>query len=349
VALAVWFALTALVPPAFTAPVEVVPATPDVACPDQVAVEKALLAQIGNGAPARGWRLTYRSTDHTAAGIRVRRGALRLDLADDRGKSRLQRQLRVEGGDCRARAEAIALIVYRFFTELGGTGSESFALSPPPVRALPSSPPPASPPPPIPPTRASPPPPATPPPVTTSARASPPSPPAPPARLRLSLEAGGGLWTRRPGTATSVFGLRLARRNIEAAFSVLAPRAPAAQRPADGGEVEVSALGMAISLGLVWEGARLRLHGGPMSIVSRESARSRGIAIPAENAGTTAALGLAAGASWDLRGGFRLGFEAGLGHAVLGNRFVVGGWGRVLPPPPWQGVVLARLGYTFSP
>ena len=106
---------------------------------------------------------------------------------------------------------------------------------------------------------------------------------------------------------------------------------------------------MAISLGLVWEGARLRLHGGPMSIVSRESARTRGIAIPAENAGTTAALGLAAGASWGLRGGFGLGFEAGLGHAVFGNRFVVGGWGRVLPPPPWQGVVLARLGYTFSP
>ena len=82
----------------------------------------------------------------TAAGIRGRRGALRLELADDRGQSRLQRQLRVEGGDCRARAEAIALIVYRFFAQLGGTGSESFALSPPPGRALPSSPPPASPP-----------------------------------------------------------------------------------------------------------------------------------------------------------------------------------------------------------
>jgi len=335
VALSVWFALTALASPAFTAPVEVVPATPGVACPDQVAVEKALLAQVGNGAPVRGWRLIYRSTDDTAAGMRGRGGALRLELADDRGQSRLQRQLRVEGGDCRARAEAIALIVYRFFAQLGGTGSESLALSPPPVQALASSPAPASPPPP-----------ATPPRVTTSARASPPSPPA---RLRLSLEAGGGMWTRRPGTATSVLGLRVARRNVEAAFSVLAPRAPAAERPADGGEVEVSALGMAISLGLVWEGARLRLHGGPMSIVSRESARTRGIASPAENAGTTAALGLAAGASWGLWGGLGVGLEAGLGHAVFGNRFVVGGWGRVLPPPPWQGVVLARLGYTFSP
>jgi hypothetical protein len=106
---------------------------------------------------------------------------------------------------------------------------------------------------------------------------------------------------------------------------------------------------MAISLGLAWEGGGLRLHGGPMSIVSRESARTSGIAVPAENAGTTAALGLAAGASWGLWRGLHLGFETGVGHAVFGNRFVVGGWGRVLPPPPWQGVVLARLGYTFSP
>jgi len=332
-ALAVWLALAALASPAIAAPIDVVPGTPEVACPDQVAVQKALFAQVGNGAPAPGWRLIYRSADDTAAGVRGRRGALRLELADDRGQSRLRRQLRVEGRDCRAQAEAIALIVYRFFAQLGGTGSGSLPPSPPPVRALPASPPPI------------PPPLASPPPAVLRASAT----ARPPPRLRLSLEAGAGLWTRRPGTGTSVFGLRVAWANVEAAFSVLAPRAPAAERPADGGEVEGSALGMAISLGLVWEGARLRLHGGPMSIVCRESARTRGIAISGENAGTTAALGLAAGASWGLWGGFRLGFEAGLGHAVFGNRFVVGGWGRVLAPPPWQGVVLARLGYTFSP
>ena len=169
-----------------------------------------------------------------------------------------------------------------------------------------------------------------------------------PARPRLSLEAGAGLWTRRPGTGTGVFGLRLAFANVEAALSVLAPRAPAGEQHADGGVVEVSVLGMAISLGLVREGARLRLHGGPLAIVSRESARSTGIAISGENAATTAALGLATGASWRLWAGFQLGFDAGLAHALLGNRFVVGGWGPVLPPPPWQGVVLARLGYTVS-
>jgi hypothetical protein len=85
-----------------------------------------------------------------------------------------------------------------------------------------------------------------------------------------------------------------------------------------------------------------------MSIVCREWGGTRKIAISGENTGTTAALGLAAGGSWRLWGGLGLGLEAGLGHAVLGNRFVVGGWGRVLPPPPWQGVALARLGYTFS-
>ena len=299
------------------APIDVRPAAPDVACPDQATVQRALVAQVSDGAPARGWRLIYRGSDDPAAGLRGERDALRLELADDRGQSRLRRQLRVEGGDCRARAEAIALIVYRFFAELGGTGDDRLSAV---VRRRPPRPP--------------------------SLQASP---PAAPSRLRLSLDAGGGLWTRRPGTATSVFGLRVAWSNLEAALSVLAPRAPVTERPADEGEVEVSALGMAITLGPVWEGARLRLHGGPMAIVSRESARTRGIAVPAENAGTRAAFGLAAGASWGLWGGFRLGLEAGLGHAAFGNRFVVGGWGPVVAPPPWQGMVLARLGYTFSP
>jgi hypothetical protein len=335
---AAWFALAGA-SPAVAAPVEVVPGTPEVSCPDPVAVQGALLAQVGDGAPARGWRLIYQSTGDPAARAPGRRGALYLELTDDRGQSRLRRELRVEGGDCRARAEAMALVVYRFFARLGGTVSESLPPSPPP--------------------------PASPPPATAVARPASPSPPAPPsspapavllastparppAQLRLSLEAGAGLWTRRPGAATTVFGLRVAWARVEGAFSVLAPGAPAAERLADAGEVEGSALGMATSLGLVWQGARMRLSGGPLSVVCRERGRSRKIAISAENARTTAALGLAAGGSWRLWRGLHLGFETGLAHAVLGNRFVVGGWGPVLAPPAWQGLVQARLGYAFS-
>jgi len=351
--LAAWFALAGLASPAAAAPVDVVPGTPEVACPDQVAVQEALFAQVGNSAPAGGWRLSYRSTGDTADAARGRRGALRLDLTDDRGQSRLQRQLRVEGGDCRARAEAIALIVYRFFAQLGGAGSESLPPSPPLAPVLPSSPPPlphASPPRRTtalaresPPSRSPPPP--SPPPAALVAAA----PARPPGRLRLSLEAGAGLWTRRPGAGTTVLGLRVASANLEAAFNLLGPRAAAEERSAEGGEAQVSALGTAISLGPVREKGRLRLVGGPMLIVCREWARSRKIAISADNTGTTAALGVAAGASWRLWGGLRLGMDAGLGHAVLGDRFVVGGWGPVLAPPPWQGMVLARLGYTVSP
>jgi hypothetical protein len=164
----------------------------------------------------------------------------------------------------------------------------------------------------------------------------------------VSLEAGAGLWTRRPAAATTVFGLRAAWANVEAAFGLLAPRAPAAEQSAAGGEVEGSALGMTTSVALVREGERLRLSGGLMSIVCREWGRSRNITNSGANAGTTAALGPAAGGSWRLWRGLGLGLEAGLAHAVLGNRFVVGGWGPVLAAPRWQGVVLARLGYTFS-
>jgi hypothetical protein len=334
--LAAWFALAAVASPAIANPVEVVRGTPEVACPDQVAVQQALFAQVGDGAPAHGWRLSYRRTDDTATGGRGRGGGLQLELADDLGKSRLRRQLRVGSGDCRAQAEAIALIVYRFFAQLGGAGGGP--LPPPtPVQELASAPSPTAPPLPIPP-------PASPPPAVllTAPTAR------PPALLRLSLEAGAGLWTRRPSAATSIFGFRIAWANVEAAFSVLAPRAPAAEGRGDGAEVKGSALGMAIYLGLVRESARLSLHGGPMSIVCREWGRSRNIAVSTENAGTTAALGVTAGAAWRLWRGLGLGAEAGLGHAVFGNRFVVGGWGQVLAPPPWQGMVLARLGYTFS-
>jgi hypothetical protein len=334
-ALGAWFTVAMLASTAIAAPVEVASGTQEAACPDQAAVREALVAQVGDGAPTRGWRLTYRRTEEAAAGGR---GALRLELADDTGQTRLRRQLRV-GGDCRAQAEAVALIVYRFFAQLEAAGSVAVPPSPPP--SVPAPPPPTEAaglppsPSPLPP---------SPPPAVLGASVPARSPP----RLRLSLEAGAGLWTRRPGAGTGVFGLRVAWSNVEAALSLLAPRAPGDQRSVSGGEVEGSALGMALSVGLAWEGARLRLHGGPMSILCREWARSRKIAIPAENTGTTVALGLAAGASWRLWGGLRLGVEAGLGHAVLGNRFVVGGWGPVLAPPPWQGVAMARLGYTFS-
>ena len=329
-ALTVWFALAAPAWPAIAAPVEVVPRTPVPGCPDQPAVEQALSAQLGDGGPTRGWRLSYRGVHGAAAGVRGG-GALQLELTDDRGQSRLRRQLRVEGSDCRAQAEAIALIAYRFFAQLGDAGEATPSPPAPPVLAPPAAAPAI-------PARSA----ATAPPATASARAT------APARLRLSLEAGAGLWTRRPGAVTGIFGLRLAWGSAETAVSLLAPRAPAAERLAGGGEVERSALGMAISLAFARQGERLRVSGGPMSIVCREWGRSRGIARSAENAATTAALGVAGGASWRLWRDLGLGLEAGLGHAVFGDRFVVGGVGPVLAAPSWQAVALARLGYGFS-
>jgi hypothetical protein len=233
-----------------------------------------------------------------------------MELHDERGRTRLRRQLADGGSDCRALAEAMSLMVYRFFAELGWTAG----------RPLP-------------------------PPAPLEVRAA--SPVAPPAVLRLALEAGAGLWTRRPGTGTGLLGVRVEWRAVEVELDLLGPGAPMRERRPDG-EAEVSAWAMALSVGLGWERGRLRLSGGPLSIVGREWGRTRGIPVVRENTVTTAALGLAAGASWRLGGAWRLGVEVWGAHAVLANRFVVTGWGAVLAPPPFQGAALARMAYVFS-
>ena len=174
---------------------------------------------------------------------------------------------------------------------------------------------------------------------------------APRRRLRLSLEAGGGLWTRRPGTGTtSAFGVRVAWANVEAALSVLAPRAPAAERPADGGEVEVSALGMAITprsrLGGCTAAPSRRPDGDRLPRIgahprNRGSRRERGDHGRARAGGGRVVAALGGLSTWASR------------PASATRCSAIGSWsadgGQSLPPPPWQGVVLARLGYTFSP
>ena len=60
--LAVWFALAALASPAIAAPIVVLPGTPEVACPDRVAVQGALFAQVGRRRP--GTRLAADLPEH---------------------------------------------------------------------------------------------------------------------------------------------------------------------------------------------------------------------------------------------------------------------------------------------
>lgn len=331
-------------------------ATPSAqACPGETDVRRALSAQLGAGVGA-GWRLSYEATPARENATAPRSPALRMTLADPARSVRMRRELEVADDDCRARADAIALIVHRYFAVLAPAAPSPAPLAPASAASA------AAPVPAQRPARADPRETLSMTTVSPSSRSSPPpevrASPQPPvpgpapgptrARPRLWLEVGAGLWTRR-GAASGTLGLRLAWDRFEVALGVLAPRASTLVLEPAGGEVAATATGGILSAGVAWQRQDLRLAGGPLAIVCRESARTRGIRVAGENSGTTAALGIAAGASRRAFGRWVLGLDAGAARAAFGNRFVVAGWGPVAAPPAWQGVVVARLGYGFFP
>jgi hypothetical protein len=167
------------------------PAGPDDGCPSPRQVDDALSAHLPGMVLALG-RPTSPTTLHLAVTTDAA-GAMRLDLTDPEGGPLLHRWLaaaeRTRGGDCAALAETAALIVERYWHEVG----YDVAIEAPP-------PPPPSPTPPAPPEKAAPRPIAqpvaqptealeTPPPA---ARPSPPV-PLPPSRWWMGAAGGGRL------------------------------------------------------------------------------------------------------------------------------------------------------------
>ncbi len=152
-------------------------------------------------------------------------GAMRLDLNDPEGGPLLHRWLpaseRPKGGDCPALAETAALIVERYWHEVGydvPIEAPATAPKPPPPKATAPPPPPPKPaprpqPPPPPPKPEPPPPPPTvearPPPPKRAAEPPPPSEPLPPPDWWIGASAGGLLTESggRSGAASLAIGV----------------------------------------------------------------------------------------------------------------------------------------------
>src|SRR5262252_6146623 len=159
---------------------------PDDGCPSPHQLADALSAHM----PGMVWPLG-RATGPTTLRLSVTTdagGALRLDLSDPDGGPLLHRSLppneRTHANDCPALAETAALIVERYWHEVGfDVPQESQNQPPKPSPPAPKPPPAPTPPPPAPPPAPTPPPvPASPPPaapVATVRKARPP--PEPPA------------------------------------------------------------------------------------------------------------------------------------------------------------------------
>jgi hypothetical protein len=271
-------------------------------CPRAALVERAVATHLGGGAAAgdEGWHLAYRA----------RGDGIELELRDQRGGLHLHRQVAGGGGDCQALAEAIALIVDRFFEDLGWTSGRPL---PAPAEN-----------------------------VATTAGA-----PARPV-LAVSVEGGGGVWTRRQNIATGVAGVRIARGLFEGALHVLGPGADDRQPITTAGAAALTTWGLALSAAVGRQKDRTRLRVGPVGLVSLEWAHSQGIPVTKQTSGRTVALGLHAGGAWTLSPHWALDVEGWGTRQVAGDRFVVTGvMGPVLAPPRFQAAAFLAVAYVF--
>lgn len=269
-------------------------------CPSATLVDRAISQHLGEG--GAGWRIAYRAKGD----------AIQFALRDPRGGLSLQREVTGGAGDCQAVADAMALIVDRFFTGLGWSAGRPLPISESTiVRPMPA----------------------------TVAAGAP---------LVLSVEGGAGLWTQRQNVGTGVFGVRAARGAVEAALHLLGPGTQTRQDLASGGQALVSTWGLALSATLGGPIGSLRLHGGPVAIVSRQWAHSQNIPVTADNAGTTLAAGLAGGGHLTFSPRWRLVVEGWGTRTIAGDRFVIAGVGPVLGTPRFQATAFAGLAYAFS-
>jgi hypothetical protein len=110
--------------------------TPDALCPDLATTEQAIGARLGalETEGAAKWRLRYTNghAPNQASGDFVR-----IELYDPENKLRLTRDLPMTGESCATMAQAIALVVDRFFRDM--IAGESSDAPPPPTKSEPTT------------------------------------------------------------------------------------------------------------------------------------------------------------------------------------------------------------------
>jgi hypothetical protein len=286
-------------------PLELRPAEPATTCPPPSEIASALRAHLQVAASQAPWSLGYATTPAGAEGAPT----LQLELRDPRQAVRLRRALSLSPDGCAAAAEAMALVVERFFSSIGWTSGAPPVTAPAAVVAV------AAP---------------APRPLLIWAGAA--------AVHEATWTARAALDLRWRAARPVVFGVGLllpGRVRSEAVGS--------ARVEATGWPVRASLLfGGDVGRGLA-------IEGGPDALVALESARAEGVAGPGDGRRLVAELGLAAVASWALPGRWFLGVEAGGYRHVGSGFFITDGQQarRVLEPAAWQAAFLLRLGFAL--
>ena len=293
---------------------------PGVDCPGLEAIERSLgERRIDPG--GSGWRLTLEvgqdeAADEPSGGPSAL--VLRLRLHQPAGELVLERLMTVERDRCETAAEAIALVVERYFRELSWTSGAPAVRAPTPPPAAPSL-------------------------RETVSREVP-----RPARVIALL--GPAWWTRRPSPLAAAAELRVRVAGpVHVGLGFLFPGATAAEELPGGGGATLRSWPFLLRALAEKRRGLLAAAAGLDALVSVEGGRSSGIPQPAARRRVMLAAGASLGLAWLPTPRLRVAVEVGAARALVGNDFVVGGYGRVLAPPAWQGLAALRLGWAIWP
>ena len=301
------------------------------ACPDAPSVERSLARLSAGGAAApTGWTLALEPGEPAPAPS----GAppLRVVLRDPAGAPALERALPPGAASCEAAAEAVALIVERYFREVAWTAGTP---APAPLEIERAAPPP----------RTS---------AAVAPGAEPAAPSSPPPTPRLALSAGTALWSRQPAPLAIVEARARVGRRVSVALAAVAPPARRTEALPRGGDVRLEAWPLLVRAAGHAGGGDVTWRAGLDGLVTFERGEApAALADAAPKRRTVLALGASAGAEVAIAPRWRLVVEAAGYRSVLGRSFVVNGAAgeeaRVLEPPALQVIVAARLGWVVAP
>jgi hypothetical protein len=287
---------------------------PGLDCPTAAAVERSLERRVAGAAP--GWRVVLDEAGEAPG------GAVRLRLQQPGGAAVLERVLKMESPRCETGAEAVAVVVERYFRQL--------IWSPPPS-ALPEREGAAAV-------------------VATAPAASGTAPgdrgPAP----RVVVLIGPMLSTVGPDPVGGAAELRVRLAGpFHAGLGLLFPRVTAVEALPAGGSASLRAWPFMLRALAERTRGSWAVLAGLDAVLSVEHGSSTQIARPSEASRLMLAAGGSLGLAWLPTRRLRIAAEAGVARLLLGNDFDVEGHGRVLGPPTWQGRMALRLGWTVWP
>jgi hypothetical protein len=313
--------------------------SPDALCPALPAAREAVERRLGtlvveSGA---GWSARY-TIAHAPEGTQT--DFVRLELFAPNGTLQLSRDLPLEAGACSTVAEAIALVLDRYFRKLPlGHSAEGTAPAVSPADSATQLPPAAT---------SSPPLSATP--LSTQERLQE---PAGGTRGSDRLEpfwSVGALFgaSTSAGLAVGLQGLRESWPHLYTSAELSLAWNSSSEQLSDGSELKAHAFSGAVAVGWGRRWGALCGYVGPALRVSLERGSARGLAQNLERDRARSAAGLLAGLVTGLGGHWSLSATTALDAALGGGQFVIDRQ-EVLRPPFLEGRLALGVGYGSAP